>query len=118
MGVGRYLRRSGRPVRIHLLEPANSPMLRTGYLVERHRIRCISDEFVAAILDLAESDDVIDVWDGDAILMAQTLCRSFGLPVGISSGTNGPSANQPGLREKQQNVSRGQGNLYGREGNG
>lgn len=51
MGVGRCLRRGGRSVRIHLLEPANSPTLRTGYVVGRHRIRCISDEFVPAIVE-------------------------------------------------------------------
>lgn len=88
MGVGRCLRRGGRSVRIHPLEPANSPTLRTGHKVGRHRIQGISDEFVPAILDLSELDQIIDVWDGDAILMAQTLCRSLGLPVGISSGAN------------------------------
>ena len=31
---------------------------------------------------------VVDVWDGDAILMAQTLGRVLGLAVGISSGAN------------------------------
>lgn len=33
-------------------------------------------------------DDVVDVWDGDAILMAQALSRNLGLAVGISSGAN------------------------------
>ena len=28
------------------------------------------------------------MWDGDAIIMAQELCRSLGLAVGISSGAN------------------------------
>ena len=30
----------------------------------------------------------MDVWDGDAILMAQLICRSLGLGVGISAGAN------------------------------
>ena len=30
----------------------------------------------------------MDVWDGDAILMAQRLARELGLAVGISSGAN------------------------------
>ena len=88
MGVARYLRRAGRPVRAHPLEPANSPTLRTGHKIGQHRIQGISDEFIPAILDLDELDEVVDVWDGDAILMAQALCYTLGLAVGISSGAN------------------------------
>ncbi len=88
MGVGRYLRSRGDSVRIHALEPANSPTLRTGYKVGQHRIQGISDAFVPSIVKLSELDDLVDVWDGDAILMAQTLCHSLGLAVGISSGAN------------------------------
>jgi len=88
MGVGRYLRRNGRDVRVHPLEPANSPTLRTGHKVGQHRIQGISDEFIPSIVDLREIDHVVDVWDGDAILMAQALCHTLGLAVGISSGAN------------------------------
>jgi len=88
MGVGRYLRKGGRSVRVHPLEPANSPTLRTGSKVGKHRIQGISDEFIPSIVNLKELDDVVDVWDGDAILMAQLICRSLGLGVGISAGAN------------------------------
>ncbi|MCA8948180.1 MAG: PLP-dependent cysteine synthase family protein [Planctomycetes bacterium] len=88
MGVGRALRGAWPEVRVHPLEPANSPTLRTGTKVGSHRIQGISDEFVPAIVDLAGLDPVVDVWDGDAILMAQQLARQLGLAVGISSGAN------------------------------
>jgi cysteine synthase A len=88
MGVGRYLRRGARKVRVHPLEPANSPTLRTGKRVGAHRIQGISDEFIPSILNLAELDPVLDVWDGDAILMSQALCHRLGLGLGISSGAN------------------------------
>jgi cysteine synthase A len=88
MGVGRYLRRGARPVRVHPLEPANSPTLRTGKKVGQHRIQGISDEFIPSIVKLDELDAVVDVWDGDAILMSQALCHRLGLAVGISSGAN------------------------------
>ena len=88
MGVGRYLRRGGAPVKVHPLEPANSPTLRTGCQVGAHRIQGISDEFIPSIIDLQEMDEVLDAWDGDAILMAQALCNRLGLAVGISSGAN------------------------------
>ncbi|MCL4198128.1 MAG: cysteine synthase family protein [Phycisphaerales bacterium] len=88
MGLARFLRRNGRSVRIHPLEPANSPTLRTGKHLGHHRIQGISDEFIPAVLDLESLDEIVDVWDGDAIIMAQNLCRSLGLAVGISSGAN------------------------------
>jgi cysteine synthase A len=88
MGVGRYLRQANPKVRIHPLEPANSPTLRVGKKVGQHRIQGISDEFIPSIVRLDELDEIVDVWDGDAILMAQALCHQIGLAVGISSGAN------------------------------
>lgn len=87
MGVGRCLRAAYPQVRVHPLEPANSPTLRTGCKVGSHRIQGISDEFIPSIVRLDELSHVVDVWDGDAILMAQALGR-VGLAVGISSGAN------------------------------
>jgi cysteine synthase len=87
MGVGRFLRSCGHPVRIHPLEPAESPTLSTGHKVGQHRIQGISDEFIPAIVQLDQLDPVIAIHDGDAILMAQALAR-HGLAVGISSGAN------------------------------
>ena len=87
MGVGRYLKRCDSRIRIHPLEPAESPTLSAGRRVGRHRIEGISDEFVPPIVRLDELDPVIAVHDGDAILMAQQLAR-HGLAVGISSGAN------------------------------
>jgi cysteine synthase A len=88
MGVGRHLRRGARKVRIHPLEPANSPTMSTGKKVGSHRIQGISDEFIPSIVKLDELDSVVDVWDGDAILMAQSLAHRLGLGLGISSGAN------------------------------
>jgi cysteine synthase A len=87
MGVGRCLRAAVPGVRIHPLEPAESPTLRTGRKQGQHRIQGISDEFIPDLVDLRELDDVVDVHDGDAILMAQAL-GGVGLAVGISSGAN------------------------------
>ncbi len=87
MGVGKYFKEKHPPVKIHPLEPSNSPTLTTGYKVGKHRIQGISDEFIPAIVKLEELDKVIQVDDGDAILMAQKLAY-IGLGVGISSGAN------------------------------
>lgn len=88
MGVGRLLRERVPGVAVHPLEPANSPTLRTGTKVGRHRIQGISDEFVPSIVRLKELDRIVDVWDGDAICMAQRLASELGIAVGISSGAN------------------------------
>jgi len=88
MGAGRYLRRRNRAVRVHPLEPSNSPTLSTGHCVGHHRIQGISDEFIPPIVDLTELDQVVSVDDGDSILMARKLACDAGLGVGISSGAN------------------------------
>jgi cysteine synthase A len=88
MGVSRYFRQLGLAASVHPLEPANSPTLRTGSKVGRHRIQGISDEFIPSIVRLDELDPIVDVWDGDAICMAQKLATQLGLALGISSGAN------------------------------
>ncbi len=88
MGVGRYLRARRHEIRIHPIEPAESPTLSTGHKVGQHRIQGISDEFIPAVVNLAELDRIVAVSDGDAILMAQALAAHLGLGVGISSGAN------------------------------
>ena len=87
MGAGRYLKSCHPAIKVHPLEPAESPTLTTGHKVGHHRIQGISDEFIPPIVKLGELDEVIAVHDGDAILMAQQLAQ-HGLAVGISSGAN------------------------------
>jgi cysteine synthase len=97
MGVGRYLKSKHPAVKVHPLEPAESPTLTTGHKVGHHRIQGISDEFIPPIVHLDELDSVVQANDGDAILMAQLLAQ-HGLAVGISSGANVIGA----LRVQQQ----------------
>jgi cysteine synthase A len=99
MGVGAYLRAQVPTVRVHPLEPADSPTLRTGQKAGHHRIQGISDEFVPPIVHLAELEEVVDVRDGDAILAAQRIARELGLGVGISSGANVLGALQVALEQ-------------------
>jgi len=88
MGVGNYLKVGYPGIKLFPIEPAESPTLSTGTKNGNHRIQGISDEFIPAIVQLAKLDPVIQVSDGDAILMAQRLGRELGLAVGISSGCN------------------------------
>ena len=88
MGVGRSLRARKAGVRVHPVEPANSPTLSTGCKIGKHRIQGVSDEFVPPIVRLDQLDSVVSIDDGDSIVMAQRLAAELGLGVGISSGTN------------------------------
>ena len=88
MGVGGYLRSEIPALTVHPLEPSNSPTLRTGTKIGKHRIQGISDEFVPALVKLDELDEIVDVRDGDAIRMARRLAAELGLGLGISSGAN------------------------------
>ena len=88
MGAGKFLRARNPAIKIHPLQPAESPTLSTGHKVGHHRIQGISDEFIPEILQLDQLDAIVSVHDGDAILMAQKLAATLGLAVGISSGAN------------------------------
>lgn len=88
MGVGTFLRERNPAIKIHPLQPLESPTLSTGHKVGHHRIQGISDEFIPSILQLNQLGSVVSVHDGDAILMAQKLAAELGLAVGISSGAN------------------------------
>ncbi len=88
MGTGRFLQEKNPDIRLHPLEPSNSPTMSTGHKVRKHRIQGISDEFIPPIIKLNELDEVIAVDDGDSIIMAQKLAAQLGIAVGISSGAN------------------------------
>jgi len=88
MGAGAFLRARNPEIKLHPLQPSESPTLSTGHKVGHHRIQGISDEFIPPILQLDQLDSVVSVSDGDAILMAQKLAAQLGLGVGISSGAN------------------------------
>jgi cysteine synthase A len=88
MGTGQFLKDMHPAVRIHPLEPANSPTLSAGHKIGKHRIQGISDEFIPPIMNLASLDAIVSVDDGDAIVMAQKLAARLGIGVGISSGAN------------------------------
>ena len=88
MGMKNFFRTIDSKIKVHPLEPAESPTLTTGHKVGSHRIQGISDEFIPEIVKLNELDEVVQASDGDSILMAQKLAQKLGLAVGISSGAN------------------------------
>lgn len=87
MGTGGYLKEHFPHIKLHPLEPANSPTLSTGHKIGKHRIQGISDDFVPDIMDLSLLDEIVQADDSDAINTARLLAR-HGIGVGISSGAN------------------------------
>ena len=77
MGVGRYLRSHDAAIRVHLVEPAESPPLSAGCKAGSHPIQGISDEFIPA-MQLKDLNEVISIHDGDSILMAQKWRAPWG----------------------------------------
>ena len=88
IGVGKALRSKIVDCKIHPLEPAESPTITVGHKIGNHRIQGLTDEFIPKIMSYDKWDDVVAVSDGDSILMAQKLAKTFGMGVGISSGAN------------------------------
>jgi cysteine synthase A len=88
MGVGAYLKEYNSHIKVYPLEPSNSPTMSTGHCVGKHRIQGISDEFIPSIVKLDQLDEIVQVDDGDSIIMVQKLATTLGLGVGISSGGN------------------------------
>jgi cysteine synthase len=88
MGAAQFLKKKDLQIKLFPIEPLESPTLTEGHKVGKHRIQGISDEFIPPIVKLDELDDIIQVSDGDSIIMAQKIARELGLAVGISSGAN------------------------------
>ena len=88
MGVGKALRQADAKVRIHPVEPMESPTLSTGHKVGSHRIQGISDDFIPELMDFGQLNEILSVSDGDSILAAQKIASELGIGVGISSGCN------------------------------
>ena len=87
-GVGRALRDAYPDLKLVAVEPEESAVLSGDTHVRDHKIAGIGDGFIPEIVNLKEVDFVMKVKSDDAVQMSQTLCRKYGLMVGISSGAN------------------------------
>ncbi len=73
MGVGKFLRQRDPSIRVHPVEPAESPTLTTGRKVGHHRIQGISDEFIPEIVRLKELDEVLSVPDASSATTTRNI---------------------------------------------
>lgn len=86
-GVGRYVRKHKKSVRLYAVEPAECPLL-SRRTWGPHGIEGIGDGFVPRNLDLTHLDGIVTTTTDEALAMAKRLAREEGIFCGISSGSN------------------------------
>jgi len=84
-GVGRYLKKKKKDVRIVAVEPASSPLL-SGGKAGPHGLQGIGANFVPSVLDQSVIDEIMTVTEEEAYAAGRAAGRMEGVLVGISSG--------------------------------
>ncbi len=84
-GIGEYLKAKNPNIKIIAVEPADSPLLSSGYSAP-HGIQGIGANFVPSLLNTEIYDEIITVATCDAYSAARELAKREGILVGISSG--------------------------------
>ena len=79
-GTGEYLKSQNPNVKVVALEPASSPVLKTG------KVQGIGAGFVPDVLNTKIYDEIFEAENEDAFAAAKLLAHKEGILVGISSG--------------------------------
>ena len=86
-GVAEMLKPRLPHLKVIAVEPARSPVL-SGGEPGSHKIQGIGAGFKPEVLDMSVVDEVIQVTDEDAFVVARRIIREEGILCGISSGAN------------------------------
>lgn len=100
MGVAKALKEYNG-ARITAFEPDSMPLLAEGKIYGPHKIEGIGDDFIPDLIERSMIDNLIQINDDDAIIIASRIAKELGLGVGISSGANFLAAvltNAPGRK--------------------
>lgn len=102
-GVGRYLKEKNKNIKIIGIEPESSPVITKG-ISGVHKIQGIGANFVPKNLDLSVCDEIVTVSNENALSMGNTVAKSEGLLIGISSGAAVSAAVEIAKKEKDKNI--------------
>lgn len=102
-GVGRYLKEKNKNIKIIGIEPESSPVITKG-ISGAHKIQGIGANFVPKNLDLSVCDEIVTVSNENALSMGNTVAKSEGLLIGISSGAAVSAAVEIAKKEKDKNI--------------
>ena len=86
-GVGRYIRKRKKALRLFAIEPAECPLLSRRQWGP-HGIEGIGDGFVPKNLDVSMLNGIVTTTTGESMEMARRLAREEGIFCGVSSGAN------------------------------
>ena len=84
-GVGRYLKKKNKLIKIVAVEPASSPVL-SGGQAGLHKIQGIGAGFIPQVYDQSLVDEIYPCDDEKAGVIVRSLAREEGIFAGISSG--------------------------------
>ncbi|CAN5582120.1 cysteine synthase A [soil metagenome] len=87
MGVSQTLKVANGKTKIVLLEPASAPLLSTG-VKGSHKVEGVGVGFVPPLLDKAYYDEVMNIEEESARIMAKRLVAEEGIYAGTSSALN------------------------------
>ena len=93
MGVGRWLKKKNRRVRVVAVEPDGSAVL-SGCEPGPHKLQGIGEGFVPEIYAQDVVDEVVRIGDSEAKRVACRLAREQGILAGYSGGANVSAAGQ------------------------
>lgn len=102
-GIGEVLKQKNPRFQCIAVEPALSPVLTQRMAGQalapgKHKIQGIGAGFVPSILNLSVIDEVFQVQDEDAFVMARRLAKEEGMLCGISCGAAAHAAVQIAMR--------------------
>ena len=102
-GVGKYLKKKNKSIKIVAVEPKNSPLL-SGGVAGTHKIQGIGANFVPTTLNTQIYDEIITVSDEDAYKYTKEISQKEGVLAGISSGCTLCAALEIAKCEKDKNI--------------
>ena len=100
-GVGEYIKPMKPEFKIVAVEPTDSPVL-SGGQPGPHKIQGIGAGFIPDVLRCELVDEIVQVTNDDAIIMARRLAKEEGILCGISSGAAAWAAIQVAKRDENR----------------